>query len=190
MISSRAAALCVLAGIGSVAVVHSHVKGQATKKSGFVVKEQEGEILPWQPGGNVQIIKIAPEESAALGVATSRFKGAKARISVHAHDDDDEAFFVHRGSGTFILGDRRIPISAGDIVFIPKGEWHGFENGAADSLLVWAISSSKYLELHRMLFSGNPAPPPSEGEAIMRRYGFREAPPGKNPGEHLGLKRP
>lgn len=170
--------VCVLASIGSVAVVHAHEKGQAPKKSGFVVKEHEGEILPGrQEGGNIQIIKIAPEDSAALGVATSRFKGAKARISVHAHQYDDEAFFVHRGTGTFILGDRRIPISTGDIVFIPKGEWHGFENGADDTLLVWAISSSKYLELHRMLFSGGPPPPPSEGEAILRRYGYREGPP-------------
>jgi mannose-6-phosphate isomerase-like protein (cupin superfamily) len=180
MISSRAALFCLLASIGSVAAFHADEKGQATKTSGFVVKEHEGEILPRDDaGGNTQIIKIAPEHSAALGVATSRFKGAKARITVHAHDYDDEAFFVHRGAGTFILGDRRIPISAGDIVFIPKGEWHGFENGAADTLLVWAISSSKYLEIHRMFFSGKPPPPPSEGEAILRRYGFREGPPEK-----------
>ena len=64
-------------------------------------------------------------------------------------------------------------------MFIPKGEWHGFENGAADTLLVWAISSSKYLELHRLFFSGKPAPPPSEAEAILRRYGYREGPPQK-----------
>ncbi len=168
---------CVLATIGFMAVVH--VQEKATKKSGFVVKEHEGEILPGrQEAGNIQVIKIAPEHSAALGVATSRFKGATGRISVHAHEYDDEAFFVHRGAGTFILGNRRIPISVGDIVFIPKGEWHGFENGAAETLLVWAISSSQYLELHRMLFSGRPPPPPREAEAILRRNGYREGPSG------------
>ena len=73
-------------------------------------------------------------------------------------------------------------ISTGDIVFIPKGEWHGFENdAAADTLLVWAISSSQYLHLHRLFFSGKPTPPPSEAEAILRRYGYREGPPAKKP---------
>ena len=178
MISSRAAILCLLVSIGCLAIVHAQEKGQATQKSGFVVKEHEGEAYFRQESGN--FIKIAPEHSAALGVATSRFTGAKARILVHAHDYDDEAFFVHRGAGTFILGDRKIPISPGDIVFIPKGEWHGFENGAAaDTLLVWAISSSQYLHLHRLFRSGKPAPPPSEAEAILRRYGYREGPPRK-----------
>jgi len=179
MISSRAAILCLLVSIGCLAIVHAHEKGQATKKSGFVVKEHEGETLP-DSRHKGSFIKIAPEHSAALGVATSRFTGANARILVHAHESDDEAFFVHRGGGTFILGDRKIPVSLGDIVFIPKGEWHGFENdAAADTLLVWAISSSQYLHLHRLFFSGKPTPPPSEAEAILRRYGYREGPPGK-----------
>jgi mannose-6-phosphate isomerase-like protein (cupin superfamily) len=139
---------------------------------GTVRRATEGEVLRNDARG-IEIIKITPEESKALGLATTRLKKLDARISVHLHEFDDEAFFVHKGSGVFILGDQRFPISEGDVVFIPRGTWHGFENGSKDTLLVWAISSSRYLELHRRLMSNEPEPPPAEAEAILRSYGFK-----------------
>ena len=175
MATARAALFGLLVSVAAATVAMAHDPADPAG-SGFVLKESEGEILH-EDEVHTQIIKIAPEHSPALGLATSRFRRPGRAISVHAHEHDDEAFFVHRGSGTFILGDARIPIAAGDVVFIPKGQWHGFENAGTDTLLVWAISSSKYLELHRMFFSDGPDPSEEEGEAILRRYGFLSPPP-------------
>jgi hypothetical protein len=79
---------------------------------------------------------------------------------------------VHRGGGVFTLGDRRIEIGQGDIVFIPKGVWHGFESSSENTLLVWAVSSSKYLELHRRFFLGTGDPGPARNRAALSVCGF------------------
>jgi uncharacterized RmlC-like cupin family protein len=117
---------------------------------------------------------VPPELSSQLGLATTEFKARGMRITTHLHERDDEAFFVHRGGGVFTLGDRRMEIGQGDIVFIPKGVWHGFESSSENTLLVWAVSSSKYLELPRRFFLGTDDPSPAELERLYRLYGFRE----------------
>lgn len=138
-------------------------------------RSNEGEVIR-NDGRVFEMFKITPEESKALGLATTQFRSLDAGISLHAHEFDDEAFFVHKGSGIFLLGEQRIAVTEGDVVFIPRGEWHGFENGSKDTFLVWAISASRYLELHRMFFSKAPAPPQAEQDAILRKYGFKARP--------------
>jgi mannose-6-phosphate isomerase-like protein (cupin superfamily) len=140
-------------------------------QKGFVRHMAEGEVLHTSPKA-IEIIKITPEESAALGLAMTQFKSPEARISVHAHEFEDEAFFVHKGSGTMILGDQRVPVSAGDVIFVPRGEWHGFENDGNDTILVWSISPSRYLELHRRFFG--PPPSDAEGEKLLREHGYKQ----------------
>lgn len=142
---------------------------------GAVRRAGEGEVTRNDPRV-FEVIKITPEESKALGLATTHFKTLDAGISVHAHEFDDEAFFVHKGSGIFLLGGQRIPVAEGDVVFIPHGEWHGFENRSKETVLVWAISTPRYLELHRLFFSKGPEPGQAEQEAILRKYGFKQKP--------------
>lgn len=170
--------LCVTLtlAVPSVADAHEapHVSKPAEKSAtGLVVKVNEGEVLRKTSRG-AEIIKVPPEASSQLGLATTEFKARGMRITTHLHEGDDEAFFVHRGGGTFLLGDRRIEIGQGDIVFIPKGVWHGFESSSENTLLVWAVSSSKYLELHRRFFLDTADPGPAEIERLYRLYGFRE----------------
>jgi quercetin dioxygenase-like cupin family protein len=146
-----------------------------TPAKGAVRHAHEGEVVR-SDDRVLEIFKVTPEQSKALGLATTRFKSLDAGISVHAHEFDDEAFFVHKGAGTFLLGNQRIPIREGDVVFVPRGEWHGFENGSTETFLVWVISASRYLELHRLFFSKAPAPSQAEQDAILQKYGFRTKP--------------
>ena len=44
----------------------------------------------------------------------------------------DELYVVARGSGTFVNGDRRHPFSAGDVLFVPAGVEHRFEDFTGD----------------------------------------------------------
>lgn len=175
----------ILVGLGLLlsvhlepALAHPAPDGAATppqSQPGAVIPASGGEVILQNDRGT-ETIKISPEMSAQLGLATTHMRAPGMKITPHIHDEDDEAFFVHRGGGVFLLGESKVTIAEGDIVFIPKGTVHGFENSSNDTFLVWAISSSKYLELHRMFFSGAN---PSEAEIadLYRKYGFREAVP-------------
>ena len=42
----------------------------------------------------------------------------------HHHDNEDELFFVHRGSFRMEFRDRTIELAAGDILIVPRGVEH------------------------------------------------------------------
>lgn len=55
-----------------------------------------------------------------------------------APHERDECYFVVEGSGTFVLGNERIPFEAGDCIFVPAGVTHRFED-FGDHVLVWVV---------------------------------------------------
>ena len=50
----------------------------------------------------------------------------------------DEIYVVVRGSGMFVNGDVRHPFAEGDILFVPAGVVHRFEEHGEDTL-VWVV---------------------------------------------------
>jgi len=50
----------------------------------------------------------------------------------------DEVYVVVRGKGMFVNGDRRHPFGPGDLLFVPAGVTHRFEE-FSDDLSVWVI---------------------------------------------------
>ena len=50
----------------------------------------------------------------------------------------DEVYVVAAGSGQFRNGDRRHPFGAGDVLFVPAGVAHRFED-FSDDLAVWVL---------------------------------------------------
>lgn len=50
----------------------------------------------------------------------------------------DEVYVVVQGTGTFVHGDKRDPFGPGDLLFVPAGEVHRFED-FNDDLVVWVI---------------------------------------------------
>lgn len=65
----------------------------------------------------------------------------------HRHHDADEFFVVLQGSGMIYTDDGREPASKGDVVYTPRGHWHGFDNtGDEDVVLVWGWSGAGSLE--------------------------------------------
>ena len=56
----------------------------------------------------------------------SYVKVAKVRGSLawHAHDDEDELFFILKGSLTIEMEDRNVVLRAGDTFVVPKGVRH------------------------------------------------------------------
>ncbi len=52
--------------------------------------------------------------------------------------DRDEVYVVMQGSGTFLNGERRAPFGPGDLLFVPAGVSHRFED-FSDDLELWVI---------------------------------------------------
>ncbi|MBK5959043.1 hypothetical protein CCR97_12605 [Rhodoplanes elegans] len=56
----------------------------------------------------------------------------------HLHRNCDEFFIVLEGEGHIITGDGLEPSKKGDVVYSPRGCWHGFNNTSdKDVVLVW-----------------------------------------------------
>jgi quercetin dioxygenase-like cupin family protein len=137
--------------------------------AGFVLQIDEGEVL--SSGSTRHIIKVSPgTHTQHLGVVASQY-GEGQGIPIHQHQWDEEVFWVHKGRGTFLLGDRRLPIREGCLVYIPPGTWHGFENEAAETLMVWVLSPPHFVDLFRQVLSGEPMSP-EERERLFREHGF------------------
>ncbi|WP_327682548.1 cupin domain-containing protein [Kitasatospora sp. NBC_00458] len=65
-----------------------------------------------------------------LTVAASAF-AAGGRHDLHRHPHADEFFLVLSGGGGHLTGNAEVPLRAGDLVYVPAGEWHGFRPGPA-----------------------------------------------------------
>lgn len=63
--------------------------------------------------------------SRSLVVATSTFVPGGSH-ELHRHPDADEFFLVVSGTGEHLTQDGSVRLAAGDLAFIPAGEWHGF----------------------------------------------------------------
>ena len=50
----------------------------------------------------------------------------------------DELYVVVRGQGSFLSGNRRSRFQPGDVIFVPAGVEHRFEN-FSDDLAIWVI---------------------------------------------------
>jgi len=47
---------------------------------------------------------------------------------LHRHPNAEEYFFVLEGTGLHLTDGEPVRLETGDLVFVPKGEWHGFAN--------------------------------------------------------------
>jgi mannose-6-phosphate isomerase-like protein (cupin superfamily) len=50
----------------------------------------------------------------------------------------DEVYFVISGTGSFVMGEERQPFGPGEVIFVPKGVPHHFEDFSTD-FATWAI---------------------------------------------------
>jgi len=52
--------------------------------------------------------------------------------------EQDELYVIIKGSGDFIIEDKKFNFKAGDVLFVPAKKEHRFEN-FSDDLITWAI---------------------------------------------------
>lgn len=65
----------------------------------------------------------------------------------HRHFHADEFLLIMSGNGIIFTDDGEEPAKKGDVVFTPRGHWHGFRNTSdEDALLIWGWSGAGSLE--------------------------------------------
>ena len=65
----------------------------------------------------------------------------------HRHHNCDEFFIVLKGKGHIITGGGLEPAGEGDVVYSPRGCWHGFNNTSdEDVVLVWGWMGAGSIE--------------------------------------------
>jgi quercetin dioxygenase-like cupin family protein len=114
----------------------SFAKTTDSNDKGIVVHEAEGiHILTRR---KVPItIKISKAKHNVEGISfcvEDQSPGRKMRI--HKHLNNDELIFIHKGEGTLTLDEEAIEVKTGDVVFVPRGTWHGLDNTGKENLLM------------------------------------------------------
>lgn len=70
-----------------------------------------------------------------------------ARHDRHLHRNADEFFIVLEGHGEIYTDDGTTPAGKGDVIWTPRGKYHGFDNtGDEDVVLVWGWNGCGSLE--------------------------------------------
>jgi mannose-6-phosphate isomerase-like protein (cupin superfamily) len=78
-----------------------------------------------------------------------------ARHERHLHRNCDEFFIVLKGRGHIYTDDGEVPSGEGDVIYSPRGCWHGFNNTSReDVVLVWGWMGAGSIEA-----SGYEVPP-------------------------------
>ena len=76
--------------------------------------------------------------SAQLMVGLNAFEAGQEH-ALHAHEGMDKLYQVVEGKGLFLLPQREIEMSQGDLLIAPAGEAHGIRNNGTGRLLVLAV---------------------------------------------------
>ena len=70
-----------------------------------------------------------------------------ARHERHLHPSCDEFLVVLSGRAEIYTNPGREPSRAGDVIYTPRGNWHGFDNtGTEDVVLFWGWSGAGALD--------------------------------------------
>ena len=130
--------------MGALAMGHAApapaIGAQTPARPRSVLGASEGEHLVHFRDHGAILIKVgAATGSDHLAMGTQQVM-AGTGIPIHRHFQMDEAFYVLKGSGTFILNDEPYDFDTGATIFIPHNSWHGFANPTQELLFLWVVT--------------------------------------------------
>lgn len=148
-------------------------KSEFTGSEPKLVRNEEGQVL--NVLGDVQNIKLSAEDTGGQFTLIEQNNDPGIGIPPHVHDNEDEVFQVLTGQVEMTIGDEATTLSAGDIIFCPKGVPHswkviGDEKARAMLSIFPAGLEAMFEELARL-----PAGPPDLAKVgeICGKYGVR-----------------
>ena len=156
----------------------SFAKSTSDSGKGIIVHEHEGiHILTGRRKVPITI-KISKTKHGVDGISfcvEDQSPGRKMRI--HKHLNNDELIFIHKGEGTLTLDEESIEVKTGDVIFVPRGVWHGLDNTGKENLLMaFQYSPAGFEEyfIENGTLVGMPAKTRTEAEYTIteKKYGM------------------
>jgi quercetin dioxygenase-like cupin family protein len=135
--------------------------------------------------GQLQIRFVLEGEQTGGSVAIFEFDvPAGARVPIaHSHDGYEETIYGIDGTLTWTVDGRPVEVGPGEVVFIPRGAVHRFDNGGdvdAQALAVVTpgiLRPDYFREMAAVIEAAADGPPdPAALAAVMRRHGLTAAP--------------
>jgi mannose-6-phosphate isomerase-like protein (cupin superfamily) len=140
---SRKFSRCVVAGFGLSCFFACAPAPRISLQYGTELKQAEIEkVLAENPLGaneNIKITTLGQGQSASHHIVQIRD-----RETPHVHRIHDGTVMVVKGRGYLMMENRRIDLSAGDIVYIPRGAVHYFVNTAAEPAVAFVVFSPPF----------------------------------------------
>jgi quercetin dioxygenase-like cupin family protein len=70
------------------------------------------------------------------------------RHEIHRHPNAEEVEYLVQGTGIARVGDDDVVLSAGELVFVPQNDWHGFYNTSETetAVMIWTYAGAASLE--------------------------------------------
>lgn len=126
----------------------------------------------WGPGDQITFLLTGAETGGAFFLAECAV-APQGGPPPHIHHREDESIFVMDGTVTFQVDGTTLRASAGDLVYIPRGTVHGFQNTGATRAKLLVLATPAGLE-NFFAEAFVPAPdrfadPPSVDQAIFVR---------------------
>ena len=91
----------------------------------YRVTSGEGLANVWWKSGRITVKAAGAETGDAFSqIETDDPRGTGPPL--HLHHNEDETFYVLEGEVTFLVGDERIDLAAGDYLFGPRGIAHAY----------------------------------------------------------------
>jgi mannose-6-phosphate isomerase-like protein (cupin superfamily) len=110
-------------------------RSAAGNEKGLIVRKDEGiHILTGRRKVpiNIKISKVKDGINEVSFCVEDMGSGRKMRVHKHLHND--ELIFIHQGEGSLTLDETVYEVSTGDVVFVPRGVWHGLYNTGKEDL--------------------------------------------------------
>jgi mannose-6-phosphate isomerase-like protein (cupin superfamily) len=164
-----------LASMGGAVALNAAAQntGPQPVSGGAVIQAGEGQAIPPTADGRQVTVKVDSQlmPGVRMSMVTEDLPPNSA-IRVHLHQREDEIIVIRMGSGVATLGDREVTVSAGAIVYVPQGIWHGLRNNGTETLGMSAIYSPPGFEQafkDRLL---RPNRTPAQAEESRKKHGI------------------
>jgi len=148
-----------------------------SNKNGIVKNPDEGETY-WVRENTPITFKVSKSADGidSISICTEEMMPGSA-IPIHKHLYNDEIFFFHKGSGSFILDEKEFPVSEGSTAFVPKGVWHGLKNtGNELMILAFSFSPAGFEDFFKAIGTPKDTPfrakPQEEINLLAKKYGM------------------
>jgi len=122
--------------------------------NGLIIKAEEGEV---RYIGDIRKARVTIKVSKTTGYTPemsllSELITPGDGIPIHKHLNEEEFLLVQKGIVEITLGDDIRTGEPGDLIYVPRGMWHGFQNkGEEDVVVFFGYSPSGFEDYFRQI---------------------------------------